>query len=203
MSSFLFPEFETKLIKNNGFRRIIGIDEAGRGCWAGPVAVGIYIYDLETEYVEGVADSKKLKLQERNRIHQLLKDHNYEVVFGSIEQIDTIGVGKTIEFIIEQIVDKYAACDTYFIIDGQFSKNFGFNTVKEIKADDRYYSVAAASILAKVERDLLLNELEKEYPEYGFGTHKGYGTKKHREALSKFGVSQIHRRSYIPIKKLL
>ncbi len=200
---FLTPKHEKELLSTGMYTRIIGIDEVGRGCWAGPVAVGAYIYEFDSKPVKKVTDSKQLTKDERSEVYSFLSTHKYSVLFGGLKEINSIGIGKTVEHLITEVIEKYDDSHTYFLIDGQFSKDFSENSLKKIRGDSTFYSVAAASILAKVERDRLMQRLDLEFPNYGFAKHKGYGTKEHRFAIHKFGICSLHRTSYVPIKNLL
>jgi len=200
---FLSPKFELELISSQEYTRVVGIDEVGRGCWAGPVAVGAYVFEVTSKKVKRVIDSKMLNKLQREEAHAKLSQHEYLVSYGELEDINSVGVGKTIEHLIQEIIQKFNNSKTFFLIDGQFAANFGKNSKKFIRGDSTFYSIAAASILAKVERDRLMEKLDLEYPEYGFARHKGYGTKAHREALARLGVCNLHRTSYIPIQNLL
>lgn len=197
----ILPQYEKNIILENGFDCVVGIDEVGRGSWAGPVAVGAYIYSLDCENCDGVNDSKLVKFLKREQIYSVLSSHDYLVKFGDINSINELGIGKTIENLITEIVEFINSKFTrsHIIIDGQFAKNFGENTIKRIKADSTFYSVAAASILAKVERDRLMKSLHDSHPEYGFNTNVGYPTKKHIESLTQFGPCELHRKSFKPI----
>lgn len=201
-TTYLKPNYEIDLLNDsdNPFTRVIGIDEVGRGAWAGPVAIGVYIYDLNSPFVIGINDSKKISLKNRELLHEQMNNHNFEVSYGSVQMIDKYGIGKTIEKLILQAVNKYNDRETFFFIDGTFSQDFGENTKKVIKGDSTYYSIACASIVAKVERDNLMNELDSKYTGYGLGKHKGYGTKQHREALERNGITNVHRLSYKPVE---
>lgn len=197
-------EFEKNLILSDNYDCIVGIDEVGRGSWAGPVAVGGYLFKLDTEEFEGVNDSKLVKKDKRSSLYSFLKNHSHYVVFKEVEEIDSVGIGRTIQNAILEIIDKVTLeySNPFFIVDGQFSIDFGRNVIKKNKADSTFYSVAAASILAKVERDSLMLELHKSYPEYFFNSNVGYPTRKHLDSLSKFGPSPIHRKSFKPIRDL-
>lgn len=203
VKKFLNPNFENELLSTGRYTRIIGIDEVGRGCWAGPVAVGAYIFDFNSKFVNNINDSKMLTKIQRNQVYKELSTHTYSTLLGSLKEINEFGIGKTIEHLIDRVVERFYDSHTYFLIDGQFAKNFGENSIKVIKGDSTYYSIAAASILAKVERDTLMEKLDLEYPAYGFAKHKGYATKAHRMALSKLGICKLHRTSFAPIRSLL
>lgn len=192
-------DLEFALLKK-GYKYIYGIDEAGRGSWAGPVAVGAYRFDLNTKVLEGIKDSKLLIPQKRKILfNQLYSSENSIIEFGEVELINKIGIGNTITTLIQKIINETFSDDTFYIIDGIFSKEFVINSKKIIKGDLLHYSISCASILAKVKRDELMTELALEFPEYGFDLHKGYGTKKHQEALKNYGISKIHRINYKPI----
>ncbi|HEC66342.1 MAG TPA: ribonuclease HII, partial [bacterium] len=121
----------------------------------------------------------------------------------SVEDIDKEGIGKAVENGIRTIIEELDKPDIYFLVDGRF-KNLEKKNVKSIiGGDDKVYSIGAASICAKVFRDRLMMELGKKYSEYGFENHVGYGTKKHSDAIKKYGVTEIHRRSFKPIKNYL
>jgi len=190
-------------IKQEAYSQVIGIDEVGRGSWAGPVAVGAYILDLNTPHIEGINDSKMLKVSKRETLSQSLSLHKHSLHLGDVKSINNLGIGKTITNLICEIIEKYNSADTFFIIDGQFAINFGKNTTKVIRGDSTYYSVAAASILAKVFRDQLMRILDMEYPNYGFETNVGYPTKEHMKALQDFGPTSIHRKSFKPIQQFI
>jgi len=193
---------EGKLLSSTKYSQIVGIDEAGRGAWAGPVSVGYYIYTKDTIINPIITDSKLLSHKKRQDILAKYNTASYNVLFGSPTLIDKLGIGKTIEKLILDIVKMFDN-NTFFLIDGQFSKNLGPNTLQINKGDVKHYSIAAASIGAKELRDEIMVDYGKKYPNYGFENHVGYGTKAHQEALQKYGVLDIHRKSYKPIAKLL
>lgn len=198
----LYPTEEIKLLKELKVERIIGIDEVGRGAWAGPVCVAGFIYSKSHLPLEKINDSKKLSLKTREQIFPQVDPANYKLKFMSSAEIDVNGIGKSIEHLIKQIVDEYDDDKTFFIIDGQFSTDFGTHTIKRVKADQTFYSVALASIIAKVSRDKFMREIALKYPEYEFEKNVGYPAPKHLVALQNFGVLSIHRKSYKPIKEI-
>ena len=198
------PDVSLELaLLQKGYKRIIGIDEAGRGAWAGPVSIGAYIFKIDTTIIEGVKDSKLLTPGKREFLFQkLFNIENSIIELGEVETINKKGIGRTIVDVISSIIQKKQNETTFFLIDGIFSKNFGKNTKQIIKGDQLHYSISCASVLAKVFRDRILTELSKEYKGYLFEKHKGYGTKAHQEALQIYGISKIHRLNYKPIIKL-
>jgi len=195
----LSPKQELNILSEGIYSRIVGIDEVGRGCWAGPVAVGAYIFTAQQPRLRGINDSKVVVLPQRHKLYQRLSKHEYRVGYGSVEEIDTKGISRVIENLIARFVEEFDDSQTLFLIDGQFRRSFGANSRKIIDGDALYYSIAAASILAKVERDNLMIELSKQFPNYGLHKHKGYGTKEHQRAIDQFGVCDLHRRSWEPI----
>lgn len=201
----LRPSFELSLIDNSRFeankiKRVIGVDEVGRGCWAGPVAVCGYIFNSLSPIQDNVNDSKKLTTVNRSKIFDSISKSEYVLKWGSPEMIDKYGIAKTIEKLILRIINEYSDESTFFLIDGQFSQEFGRNVYTTWYGDSTYYSIAMASILAKVARDRLMDDMSKKYMYYGFSTNKGYGTKDHIQALKKHGVCEIHRMSYKPVR---
>ncbi len=201
-SKFITPKKDILLLNEEKVARVIGIDEVGRGCWAGPVVVGGFVFDNKG-YVKGVHDSKLLKKELREKASKKLQKYDYKIEIGDLETIDKIGIGKTIEGLMAKIVEyyrnKFGSLDTIFVIDGTFARNFGKDTKKVIKADSNYYSVASASVLAKVFRDSMMVNLHQNYPNYSFNINKGYATKKHRMAISELGICELHRKSFKPV----
>lgn len=198
---FLSPKFEKEFIESNDYDYVVGVDEVGRGCLAGPVAVGGFLFSNEDKVYRGVNDSKLLTLEKRERLHKKLSIHKYKVKYGAPIEIDQSGIGRILHKLIDQIIFEFMedlnSERIFFMIDGQFSKNFGPNTKKIIKGDSTYYSIAAASILAKVERDRLMIDLHRDFPAYRLDKHKGYATRFHREIISKIGPSELHRKSFL------
>ena len=193
---------ETALLKK-GYKYIVGIDEAGRGSWAGPVSVGAYMFSIETDIYPGVKDSKLLSSIQRELLYTKLFNPKFCFVeFGEVEQIIELGISKTITMLIKDIISKTYRDDVFYIIDGIFKEAFGKNSMKIIKGDLKHYSISCASILAKVTRDRHMVELSKQFPNYSFDLNKGYGTKKHQDALQNYGISKIHRLNYKPIALL-
>lgn len=176
---------------------ICGIDEAGRGCIAGSLAVVGVILNSKTN---GLKDSKKLTPKRREVLYEIIVENsNYHLVMIDSAKIDEIGLSLAIKNAIIEI-KKTLKADRY-ILDG--NTNFGVDGVEFlIKADDKIPEVSASSILAKVSRDREILELAKIYPKYEFEKHKGYGTKLHIKKIREFGYSPIHRKSF-KIKSLI
>ncbi len=168
-----------------------GIDEAGRGALAGPLVVAGVILHAK---IDGLDDSKKLSEMQREALYgQIVGNSDYEIVFTDNRKIDAVGLSRAIADSIEQILEKLAP--PMAIMDG--NTNFGILGVQAVvKADEKVPEVSAASILAKVSRDRYMVSLDGKYPQYGFGNHKGYGTKMHVEAIRQNGLSEMHRHSF-------
>lgn len=182
---------------------ICGIDEAGRGPLAGPVVVSGVIMKKDNP-IEGVRDSKKLTFQKREELYKLIINDAlyYEIQVIDETAIDNINILKTCMIGAENIMNKLNEHCDMFKIDGNYLKfdenrhnNFNYETV--VKGDDKVYEISCASILAKVTRDRIMIEYDEKYPEYGFRNHKGYGTKKHVEAIIKNGPCKIHRLTFL------
>jgi len=201
---------DLELLKQYNADLIIGIDEVGRGAWAGPVCIGAFVLDMNNHsLLKGINDSKQVKKANREILSELLASNKHLVLTGELESINNLGIGRTITNLIFRAVEELNAYvnsinrKAVFIIDGQFKASFGDNSTKKIKADSTFYSVAAASILAKVFRDNLMNELHSSYNQYAFYKNKGYPTPEHLNALKVYGVSKIHRTSFKPISNQL
>jgi len=187
---------------------VLGVDEAGRGPLAGPVAVGIVAvpdgFDVAKEFV-GVADSKKLSEKKREKIFEMLEarvllgDVSYRVELESNEIIDNEGIAVAVRRALWRGVNSLAPDSALVkvLLDGSLKAPPEYAQETIINGDELVPLVSLASIAAKVVRDRLMIELSKEYPEYGFDIHKGYGTKKHYEALQKYSLCAIHRRSFV------
>jgi len=170
---------------------LCGIDEAGRGPLAGPLVIaGVVLLNS----IDGLRDSKKLTQKSREKLYlQIISTSKYHIVTISHNDIDRYGISKSINYGINEI--KRAMGDISYLFDG--NSTFGVEGITTmVKADDKIDEVSAASILAKVTRDRIMDSYAIEYPKYGFERHKGYGTKAHIEALKIYGRSHIHRKSF-------
>lgn len=191
-------EYE-KACLDKGYKLIAGIDEAGRGPLAGPVCVASVIMPLdEQSIIEGVNDSKKLTEKKRDKLFDeiLSKAIDYHIEFVDRETIDTINILNATKLGMLNCIENLKTKPDIVLIDAVEIPT-AVKTISIIKGDALSYSIACASILAKVSRDRLMLEIDKEYPEYGFAKHKGYGTKVHIEALKKYGKCPYHRDSFI------
>jgi ribonuclease HII len=181
----------------------VGIDEVGRGCWAGPLVAGAVILG---EPIVGLKDSKKLSKKQREKLVGQIKSTAVSIGLGWVwpEEIDIGGVTQAVKVAMERALAAIDASYGEIIIDGNI--NYFPNEPKAqavIKADDSVPAVSAASIVAKVARDDYMAEMAKKYPEYAFEKHVGYGTAAHIAALKLHGICVLHRKSYKPIKVII
>ena len=197
-------EFEDKLYKEKIYK-IAGLDEVGRGCWAGPLVVAICV--LKKDYNNDlINDSKKMSSKNRQIVFEQLSREALLIdwIIYDAEFVDKTNPKKTSIIGMEYLINKHKDKIDYCLIDSEKVENVLVKTQSIIKGDQKSISIASASIVAKVVRDDIMNQLDKKYPLYGFSKNKGYGTKHHIEALAKYGpINIIHRFSYKPIKNLL
>ncbi|MEM7269633.1 MAG: ribonuclease HII [Pseudomonadota bacterium] len=182
---------------------VCGVDEVGRGPWAGPVVAAAVILDLETAPT-GLNDSKKLTARRREILFEALQSHSIGVGMASVAEIDEINILNASHLAMRRAVEALPVRPAHALIDGNRIP-VGLPCAAEclVKGDQRSVSIAAASIIAKVTRDRLMAELAKAHPGYGWETNAGYGVKAHSEALKRLGVTQHHRRSFKPIHNML
>jgi ribonuclease HII len=202
-------ELEEKLWKE-GYNIVVGIDEVGRGPLAGPVGAGAVVIKPHSQILELVRDSKTLSEKQRNEVYEQIKESVYAYGVGLVSEseIDDMGIQmavlKAMTIALREVEKMIGSKADYLIIDGTNVELIGeYPTRKMSKGDLHHYSISAASILAKVDRDNLMIEYSKKYPEYGFERNMGYGTKEHMDALKKFGPCEIHRRSYKPVAECM
>ena len=181
---------------------ICGVDEAGRGPLCGPVAAAAVIMP-EGLIIDGVDDSKKLSEKKREELYDIIVKNAiaYSVVFEDEKTIDEINILNATMLAMEKAINSLNPKADFALIDGNRSKGITVPNKTVVKGDSLSHSIACASILAKVTRDRLLIEYDEKYPLYGFKAHKGYGTKAHCEAIEKYGILPIHRKSFL--KKIL
>lgn len=191
-----FFEYENKC-RENGFNLIAGVDEAGRGPLAGAVYAAAVIFD-EGVYIEGVNDSKKLTPKKRDALYdEIIQKAKAYCIFSVDEKtIDEINILNATYKAFQGAIDGLCIKPDYVLIDGNRAKGIEIPHETVVKGDAKSFSIAAASILAKVARDRYIEEADKIYPEYGFAAHKGYGTKAHLEAIAKYGPCLIHRMTF-------
>ena len=181
---------------------VVGIDEVGRGSWAGPLVVGAVILN---EYIEGLADSKIMAKAHRSEIAAFIRNRSLACSTGwvSPSEVDKLGLTKATSLAILRAIETIKVYD-HLVIDGSINYLVGNpKSLNLVKADSLVPAVSAASILAKVARDEYMTEQALVYPNYGFESHVGYGTVKHKKALVDYGITPLHRKSYKPVKLLM
>jgi len=188
------------LLLEQGYKFIGGIDEAGRGSLAGPVVAACVILN-PNNIPDGIADSKKLTSIVRERLYQKIIESAISTGIGVVgpEVIDGINIYNATKKAMVLAVNDLKTKPDYLLIDAVKLDGLSIPGLSMTKGEDKSVSIAAASIIAKVYRDNLLNDLDKIFPNYGFKRNKGYGTAKHKEALKKYGPSEVHRYSYKPV----
>ena len=190
-------EFE-EAAKARGYQHICGVDEAGRGPLAGPVCAAAVILP-ENTIIEGVNDSKKLSEKKREALFDVIRNTAvaYCVAYASVEEIEELNILNATMLAMKRAVEGLEIPADYAMIDGNRLPDLSIGAEYIIKGDARSMSIASASILAKVSRDRLMYEYAKEYPQYAFDKHKGYGTKVHKAALLEYGPCPYHRMSFL------
>lgn len=184
---------------NSGYNLIAGIDEVGRGCFAGSVVAGAVIFSPKVRLPKGIADSKLLKPKLREELSLIIQDLSlfWAVGEASVEEINNVGIGKATQIAFKRAVKALSSAPDFLLIDAFYIDEFAKQVQRPVKNGDKIcVSISAASIVAKVYRDNLMRDISLKYPVYGFYGNKGYGTKFHREALKKHGLSKIHRTSF-------
>ena len=183
---------------NKGFKAVCGVDEAGRGPLAGPVFAGAVI--LPENYSHPVLnDSKKLSEKKRDEVYDdIIRDAiSWSVGVATEKEIDEINILNATFLAMKRAVDGLSIKPDFLYVDGNRYPKTGITEETIVKGDGKCISVAAASIIAKVSRDRLMYELDKKYPQYCFAQHKGYGTKLHYEMIKQYGISEIHRKTFL------
>jgi ribonuclease HII len=180
-----------------GRRYVAGIDEAGRGPLAGPVVAAAVVFPNDV-WIPWVDDSKKLSPSKREELFEEIRDHALSLGVGIVDQrvIDVINIREASLMAMKSAISQLSPRPDYVLVDGSYfrSSSVPFETI--VHGDARVFSIAAASIVAKVIRDKLMQGLHLRYPEYGFDRHKGYATKQHIAAIQTFGRCDVHRRSF-------
>ena len=187
-----------KNAKNMGYKAVCGVDEAGRGPLAGPVFAAAVILPENCE-IEGLNDSKKLSEKKREALFDIIKEKAISWCVSSVDEkvIDEINILQATYLAMKNAVEGLDVPADYALIDGNRMPQIEINGETVVKGDAKSMSIAAASILAKVSRDRFMLELDKEYPQYQFAKHKGYGTKLHYEMLTEHGISPCHRMTFL------
>ena len=184
---------------------VAGVDECGRGPLAGPVVAAAVIFPRGCQ-INGLADSKKLSAKNRAILEPRIKEESLAWAISQVEvhQIDKINILQASLLAMKQAIEKLEHQPEKALIDGKFiPQGLSCCATAIVKGDAKFDSISAASILAKEFRDRLMCGYEKDYPGYGFASHKGYPTRAHLQALKKYGITPIHRRTFSPVAKLL
>ena len=196
-------ELERSLF-DRGIKVIAGVDEAGRGPLAGPVVAAAVIIPPDYNFVTKIADSKKLTVRQRQASFDEIKqncEYSYSVI--SEQDIDRDNILNASLYAMGQALTKLKTEPEWVLVDGPHCPDIKYPCSPIINGDAKSISIASASIMAKVIRDAIMLKYDKIYPEYGFASHKGYGTKAHFKAISEYGPCPIHRKTFQPIKSLL
>ena len=183
---------------SKGYLYIGGIDEAGRGPLAGPVVASVVVFKPNTK-IEGINDSKKLSEAKREELFDIIKEQAIDNGIGIVnnEEIDEINILNATYLAMKKALNCLKNTPDYLLIDAATIPGISIDQKPIIKGDSKSISIAAASILAKVTRDNIMYQYDEMFPEYGFKSHKGYGTKEHYEAIEKYGITRIHRKSFL------
>jgi len=202
------PDIELeKSLWSRGYRNVFGIDEVGRGPLAGPIVAGCVVINSQKQVISGVRDSKMVSKIKREGLSKSIMKSCTDFGVGVVEvkELDTIGVSKAVKLAMIRAIESVRSLEPdYLIVDGKNVLPIDKYLMDRItRGDMLHYSIAAASIIAKVYRDNLMVEYSKIFPEFGFEKHSGYGTKFHLDAIKRYGVCDIHRKSFRPIKELL
>lgn len=194
--------FERELY-DKGIKYIAGVDEVGRGPLFGPVVAAAVI--LKKGYnLKGLTDSKKLSEKKRNEFYEIIKKDAVAIGIGIIDEkkIDEVNIYEATKLAMKEAINNLKVKPEHILIDAM-PLVLDIPTTSIIKGDSKSESIAAASVIAKVTRDSMMYEMDKKYPLYGFGSHKGYPTKKHIEALKEYGVIEGYRKTFTPVKDLI
>ena len=190
---------EEENLYRTGIKYICGIDEAGRGPLAGPVVVGAVILP-KNSFIEGVNDSKKVSEKKREVLFEKITEEAIAWSVGIIDQklIDQVNILNATKLGLTEAIGKIQKKPDLLLVDALDNiDTLGINYKSIIKGDAKCYSIAAASIIAKVTRDRIMRQWNEVYPEYGFEKNKGYGTKEHIQAIKEFGICSLHRKSFV------
>lgn len=192
----IMMKLEKELYKN-GYKIIAGVDEAGRGPLAGPVVAGAVILK-EGEYIEGLNDSKKISPKKRDKLYDEIVNKCVAYSVGIVDNnvIDEINILEATRLAMKKAIEGLKVKPDYLLIDAEKKIDTNIELSGIIKGDSLSVSIAAASIIAKVTRDRMIEQMAKEYPQYEFEKHKGYGTALHIQKIKEYGICKIHRKSF-------
>lgn len=189
---------------NNGINYIGGVDEVGRGPLIGPVVTACVVLPKDF-YLEGLTDSKKLTEKKRDIFYDYIMEHALAVSVGMMDEkiIDEVNIYEATKLAMYQAINNCPIKPEHVLIDAMKLENLDIPSTSIIKGDAKSVTIAAASVIAKVTRDRMMIELDKKYPMYGFKSHKGYPTKKHVEAILKYGLIDGYRKTFKPISEII
>ncbi len=190
-----------------GLSYVAGLDEAGRGCWAGPVCAAAVILPPDKNIIKklhGVRDSKQMTARQRTRWAEVIKTYalSFGVGFSANDEIDQIGIVAATRLAMLRALEFLTIQPQFLLLDYMLLPTLDLSQTSLVKGDARSLSIASASVLAKTARDQLMVEMDRAYPGYGLAQHKGYGTIQHHQALKQMGASPMHRFSFAPIRAL-
>lgn len=204
---------EEKFLLNSGFRFIVGLDEAGRGALAGPLVAGAVLFDKRLltkngkklfNFYSKIKDSKQLTPKQRQEVFDFITN-NFIWSIGQAKprEVDKLGIVSANKLAMRRAVENLEIKPDYLLID--YIKDIGLElpTKGIVKGDNKVFSIAAASIVAKVSRDCLMEKYHKRYNKWHFDVHKGYGTSLHMSLIKEYGASSLHRKSFSPVSKIL
>ncbi len=190
-----------KDLRREGYLLVAGVDEAGRGAWAGPVVAAAVVLPYLNRYY-GINDSKLLTPAQREELLIKIYEIALDISIGIVEnkELDEMGVGQASYLAMRRAVGNLTLSPSFVLVDG-FKVGFsGAPSYGILNGDQRSVSIAAASIVAKVARDRMMNEIHQLFPQYGFAIHKGYGTAWHQACMNQYGICEWHRRSFKPVR---
>ena len=193
-----YPDLEIeRSLWAQGIGLIAGVDEAGRGPLAGPVVAAAVVFSKEMS-IDGVNDSKKLTAKRREELFDLISSNALSVGTGVVQHtvIDRVNILQATILAMHKAIENLTIEPNFVIVDGPKFKHDTLRYQTIVNGDEKSFTIAAASIIAKVTRDRMMCELDARYPQYGFAQHKGYGTRRHIEAIHKHGLCEIHRRTF-------
>ena len=195
---------QEKKLHRRGHRFIVGLDEAGKGSWAGPIVAGAVILDPKIK-ISGIKDSKLLRQPDRQKLFKEITKLalGWSIGVVSNKTIDRIGITEANRLAMIKALEKLDPQPDYLLIDAVKLEYQNLKSSSIIDGDHKVTSIAAASIIAKVSRDQLLDEYDETFPQWGFKQHKGYGTAHHFHMINQHGICDIHRQSFRPIKDFL
>ncbi|MCW1930301.1 MAG: ribonuclease HII [Candidatus Kerfeldbacteria bacterium] len=190
-----------KRLMESGYRAVAGVDEVGRGTWAGPIAAGAVVMPLHP-IVKGARDSKALSPKKREALAKEIKETALAwcVAYVEASEIDEMGITAANELVMVRAIQGLKVQPDFVLVDAFKFLAFPYKYTAVPHGDATIYSIACASIIAKVDRDARMQQIAVQYPEYGFDVNKGYGTQLHKQALDQYGITREHRKSFQPMR---